>query len=142
MERLTIFGMLLFFTVFHNLKAQSTVVAVPFDQLEASQYNIGMNGVTESSSSTLSNFFKLYTTGWFKDKYWGPGADGVLNYASNNAPPAIYGVDGFNPSTNVEHLLDNHHRVSGLYYLTTIFTNGYSGTVTVMPSRGEPGSKW
>jgi T5SS/PEP-CTERM-associated repeat protein len=136
MGRLTIFGMLFFFTVFHNLKAQSTVVAVPFDQLEASQYNIGMNGVTESSSSTLSNFFKLYTTGWFKDKYWGPGADGVLNYASNNAPPAIYGVDGFNPSTNVEHLLDNHHRVSGLYYLTTIFTNGYSGTVTVTNAQG------
>jgi T5SS/PEP-CTERM-associated repeat protein/autotransporter-associated beta strand protein len=141
--RLTFFAALIVFTIPSQLFAQ-TIVAVPFNQLEASQYNIGMNGVAWSQSSTLSNFFKLYTTGWLNGNvntnkpwnYYGPGAEGILNYASNNAPPTIYGVNGFDASTNVQHLLDNHHRVSGLYLLTTIFTNGYSATVTVTNASG------
>ena len=134
--RFAIPAILILLGVFQQMNAQSTIVRVPFNQLEASQYNIGKNGVAWSSNSTLSNFFKLYTTGWFKGDYWGPGADGILNYASNNAPPSIYGVNGFNTNTNVQHLLDNHHRVSGLYLLTTIFTNGYSATVTVTNASG------
>ena len=129
--------------VFQQMNAQDTnpIKKVYFNQLEASQYNIGENGVAWSSSSTLSNFFKLYTTGWFKGDYWGPGADGILKYASNNAPPSIYGANGFfgigsDTNANVQHLLDNHHRVSGLYLLTTIFTNGYSATVTVTNASG------
>jgi T5SS/PEP-CTERM-associated repeat protein len=127
--------------VFQQVKAQTTIVAVPFDQLEASQYNIGLNGVEWSKFSTLSNFSKLYTTGWFNGRYYGPGADGILKYASNNAPPSIYGANGFfgiasDTNANVQHLLDNHHRVSGLYLLTTIFTNGYSATVTVTNASG------
>jgi T5SS/PEP-CTERM-associated repeat protein len=125
-----------------NAQDTNPIKKVYFNQLEASQYNIGENGVAWSSNSTLSNFFKLYTTGWKDGKtnkpgdYYGPGADGILNYASNNAPPSIYGVNGFNTNTNVQHLLDNHHRVSGLYLLTTIFTNGYSATVTVTNASG------
>jgi T5SS/PEP-CTERM-associated repeat protein len=140
---------LLLLGVFQQMNAQSTIVRVPFNQLEASQYNIGMNGVAWSSNSTLSNFFKLYTTGWLNgnfntnkpQNYYGPGADGILKYASNNAPPSIYGANGFfgidsDTNANVQHLLDNHHRVSGLYLLTTIFTNGYSDTVTVTNASG------
>lgn len=135
--------------VFQQMNAQDTnpIKKVYFNQLEASQYNIGENGVAWSSNSTLSNFFKLYTTGWKDGKtnkpgdYYGPGADGILNYASNNAPPSIYGANGFfgigsDTNANVQHLLDNHHRVSGLYLLTTIFTNGYSATVTVTNASG------
>ena len=142
--RLTLFALLIVFTIPPQLFAQ-TIVAVPFNQLEASQYNIGKNGVAWSQSSTLSNFFKLYTTGWLNGNvntnkpwnYYGPGAQGILNYASNNAPPTIYGVNGFDTSTDVQHLLDNHHRVSGLYLLTTIFTNGYSAMVTVTNASGS-----
>ena len=145
--RFAIPAILILLGVFQQMNAQ--VTNVNFNQLEASQYNIGENGVAWSSSSTLSNFFKLYTTGWKEGKfntnkpwdYYGPGADGILNYASNNAPPSIYGANGFfgigsDTNANVQHLLDNHHRVSGLYLLTTIFTNGYSATVTVTNASG------
>jgi len=37
---------------------------------------------------------------------------------------------------NVQHLLDNHHRLSGLYLLTTIFPTGYSQNVTVTNPEG------
>jgi T5SS/PEP-CTERM-associated repeat protein len=147
--RFAIPAILILLGVFQQMKAQTTIVAVPFDQLEASQYNIGLNGVAWSQFSTLSNFSKLYTTGWLNGKYdptkpknyYGPGADGILKYASNNAPPSIYGVNGFfgigsDTNANVQHLLDNHHRVSGLYLLTTNFTNGYSATVTVTNASG------
>jgi T5SS/PEP-CTERM-associated repeat protein len=144
--RFVISAILILLGFSQQMNAQDTnpIIKVDFNQLEASQYNIGENGVAWSSSSTLSNFFKLYTTGWKDGKfntnkpenYYGPGADGILNYASNNAPPSIYGVNGFDASTNVQHLLDNHHRVSGLYLLTTIFTNGYSATVTVTNASG------
>jgi T5SS/PEP-CTERM-associated repeat protein len=141
--RLILPALLLTFVLLSQLKSQ-TIVSVPFDQLEASQYNIGLNGVQWSQSSTLSNFSKLYTTGWLNGKfdtnkpgnYYGPGAQGILKYASNNAPPSIYGVNGFDTNANVQHLLDNHHRVSGLYLLTTIFTNGYRATVTVTNASG------
>jgi T5SS/PEP-CTERM-associated repeat protein/autotransporter-associated beta strand protein len=144
MTRLILSAALLSFVFIPQLKSQA-IVAVPFDQLEASQYNIGLNGVRWNQYSTLSNFSKLYTTGWLNGKYdtskpwnyYGPGADGILKYASNNAPPSIYGVNGFDASANVQHLLDNHHRVSGLYLLTTIFTNGYSATVTVTNASGS-----
>jgi T5SS/PEP-CTERM-associated repeat protein len=148
MTRLILSAALLTFVLIPQLKSQ-TIVAVPFDELEASQYNIGLNGVAWSQSSTLSNFFKLYTTGWLNGKYdptkperyYGPGSEGIFNYASNNAPPSIYGANGFfgirsDTNANVQHLLDNHHRVSGLYLLTTIFTNGYSTTVTVTNASG------
>jgi T5SS/PEP-CTERM-associated repeat protein len=139
--RFAIPAILILFGVVQQMNAQSTIVRVPFNQLEASQYNIGENGVAWSSNSTLSNFSKLYTTGWYNGKYYGPGADGILNYASNNPPPSIYGANGFfgigsDTNVNVQHLLDNHHRVSGLYLLTTIFTNGYSATVTVTNASG------
>jgi T5SS/PEP-CTERM-associated repeat protein len=149
--RFVISAILILLGFSQQVNAQDTnpIIKVDFNQLEASQYNIGENGVAWSSSSTLSNFFKLYTTGWKDGKfntnkpenYYGPGADGILNYASNNAPPSIYGANGFlgigsDTNANVQHLLDNHHRVSGLYLLTTIFTNGYSATVTVTNASG------
>ena len=131
-------GIVLCVTATGDADAQNIVTNVPISQVEASQYTIGLNGVAWASSSTLSNFFKQYITGWKNGKvdtskpwnYYGPGADGLLNYESNNAPPAILGPDG------LEHLQDNHHRLSGIYLLTTIFTNGYSAEVTVTNAQG------
>jgi hypothetical protein len=43
MTRLILSAALLTFVLIPQLKSQ-TIVAVPFDELEASQYNIGLNG--------------------------------------------------------------------------------------------------
>jgi len=68
-----------------------TQVFVPFTEIEASQYNIGLNGVAWAQSSTLASFEKLYETGYFKKTYYGPGADGLLAYEKANSPPSILG---------------------------------------------------
>jgi hypothetical protein len=112
---------------------------VPFDQLEASQYNIGKNGVANTNipTSTLSQFKKLYTTGYFKKKWYGPGSDGLIAYEKANPPPAILGPNPFQLNgPPIEHLLDNHHRVSGLYLLTKCFPDGFSTNVIVVDTNG------
>lgn len=118
---------------------QKILTNIPFDLLEASQYNIGKNGVANTNipTSTLSQFKKFYTTGYFKKKWYGPGSDGLIAYERLNPPPAILGPNPFRLNgPPIEHLLDNHHRVSGLYLLTTIFTNGFSSNVTVVDPQG------
>ena len=61
-------GILFCITATGEADAQNIVTNVPINQVEASQYTIGLNGVAWASSSTLSNFFKQYITGWKNGK--------------------------------------------------------------------------
>jgi len=105
---------------------------VSFTDLMASQFNVGYEAVDRY---TVPDFEALYLTGWFKgdtsdpNNWYGPGPEGLRAYQSNRPAPVIFGPfsNGTNP---VYHLLDNHHRTTAFYRLTSIFTTTQLVTVT------------
>jgi hypothetical protein len=130
--------------VFGSIRAQDTPVNVAFDALWAGQYNVGFKAVDDYITPLFTG---LYYTGYFGDaipkNYYGPvdsnglpdytvpnaGTYAVTNYEYQKAPPAILGPDG-------EHLLDNHHRITGLNKLYNLYTNGSltnTNTLGVVP---------
>jgi hypothetical protein len=108
------------------------LVEVSFNNLMASQFNVGYEAVNRY---TVPDFEALYLTGWFKGNtndpanWYGPGPDGLRAYQQNRPAPVIFGP--FSSGTNpIYHLLDNHHRTTAFYRLSTIFTTSQTVTVT------------
>jgi hypothetical protein len=108
------------------------IVQVSFTNLMASQFNVGYQAVNDF---TVSPFELLYTTGWYNgdtnnpNNWYGPGPEGLWAYQQARPAPVIWGpfINGGDP---VYHLLDNHHRTTAFYRLSTIYTNSQMVTVT------------
>ncbi len=94
---------------------------VAFANLQAGQFNVGMQAV---ELYTYPDWENLYLTGYRKNKWYGPGPQGLIAYEKANPAPVILGPN------NTEHLLDNHHRTYALYLLSTTYTNSTNVTVT------------
>lgn len=107
-------------------------INVAFTNLMASQFNVGYEGVNKY---TVPQFEKLYLTGWFNgdtsttNNWYGPGPEGLQNYQIKKPAPVIAGPfsSGLDP---IYHLLDNHHRTTAFYRLSTMYTNTQTVTVT------------
>ena len=108
------------------------LVEVSFNNLMASQFNVGYEAVNRY---TVPDFEALYLTGWFKgdtnnpNNWYGPGPDGLWAYQQNRPAPVIWGPFS-NGTTPIYHLLDNHHRTTAFYRLSTIYTTSQTVTVT------------
>ena len=108
------------------------LVEVSFNNLMASQFNVGYEAVNRY---TVPDFEALYLTGWFKgdtnnpNNWYGPGPDGLWAYQQNRPAPVIWGPFS-NGTTPIYHLLDNHHRTTAFYRLSTIFTTSQTVIVT------------
>lgn len=113
------------------------IVQVEFTDLMAGQFNVGYHDV---SAYTVPPVQLLYTTGWYNgqtddpNNWYGPGPEGLWAYQREHPAPVIWGPfsNGANP---IYHLLDNHHRTTAFYRLSTIYT--ISQTVTVTNPLGE-----
>lgn len=116
-----------------RLQAQvDPIVQVAFTNLMASQFNVGYQAVNDF---TLPQFELLYTTGWFKgdtnnpNNWYGPGPEGLRAYQQDRPAPVIWGPFS-NGADPIYHLLDNHHRTTAFYRLSTIYTTPQTVTVT------------
>ena len=125
--------------VFHIVASEARVhaqadpiVQVEFTNLMASQFNVGYQAV---DSFTVPPFELLYTTGWYNgdtnnpNHWYGPGPAGLWAYQQDRPAPVIWGPFS-NGTTPIYHLLDNHHRTTAFYRLSTIYTTSQTVTVT------------
>lgn len=115
-----------------EISTPPNIVEVALTNLRAGQFDVGYIGVSEFAVPTFQN---IYLTGWELDftgtqkKYWGPGPEGLVAYQTAKPAPVYAGpiLNGTNPTY---HLLDNHHRTTALYRLSTTYTTSTNVTVT------------
>jgi hypothetical protein len=85
-------------------------IRVPFAELRAGQFNVGLTGVT---NVTIIRPRDAYLNG-YTDPYgvrYAAGTAAADAYLRNNPAPAVLGPNGF-------HLLDRHHRTTASYLLS------------------------
>ncbi len=90
------------------------LIQIPFAELRAGQFNVGLSGVVEF---TMPRAEDAYKSGYNWDGVFYPaGAAGAEAFMKDKAQPVILGPDGY-------HLVDGHHRTTGNYLLSEKYSD-------------------
>lgn len=85
-------------------------IRIPFAELRAGQFNVGLTAVQNYTLSTPEKYF----LNGYTDKsgvFHAPGAGAADAYMKDKTVPVVLGPDGY-------HLIDGHHRTTGNYLLS------------------------
>lgn len=90
------------------------LIKIPFAELRAGQFNVGLSGVIQYTIPTAE---KAFTNGYtFNGTFYPAGAAAADAFMQAKAQPVILGPDGY-------HLVDGHHRTTGNFLLSEKYTD-------------------
>lgn len=102
------------FLLFSTEVLGQELIKIPFAELRAGQFNVGLSGVLQYTLPKAENAFQNGYTA--NGTFYSPGAAGADAFMKDRAEPVVLGPDGY-------HLVDGHHRTMGNYLMSEKYSD-------------------